>query len=72
MCMVLACGEGMAERTGLGSVLGADRDQRARPGDPNQQETGSVFLGHEFQPVRLEDAAVLKDYLRHYPQRVSG
>ena len=33
---------------------------------------GAVFLGHHFQLVRLEDKAVMQDYLRRYPQRVSG
>ena len=35
---------------------------------PADQE--NVFLGHRFQPVRLDDAALLEDYLRCYPQRV--
>jgi hypothetical protein len=30
------------------------------------------FLGYDFRPVKLEDKAVLQDYLRRYPQRVSG
>lgn len=33
---------------------------------------GVDFLGHHFQSVRLEDRAVMQDYLRRYPQRVSG
>lgn len=33
---------------------------------------GVDFLGHYFRPVRLEDRAVMQDYLRRYPQRVSG
>ncbi|MEX2178494.1 MAG: phosphatidylglycerol lysyltransferase domain-containing protein [Gemmatimonadaceae bacterium] len=31
-----------------------------------------IFLGHPFQAVRLQDQAVLQDYLRRYPQRASG
>ena len=30
------------------------------------------FLGHHFEPVRLEHKAMLQDYLRRHPQRVSG
>jgi hypothetical protein len=36
------------------------------------QTLGVDFLGHRFQPVGLEDKGVLQDYLRRYPQRVSG
>jgi hypothetical protein len=31
-----------------------------------------LFLGHHFEPVQLQDKSVLQDYLRRYPQRVSG
>ena len=31
-----------------------------------------AFLGHRFQPVRMQDKSVLQDYLRRYPQRLSG
>jgi hypothetical protein len=41
-------------------------------GDPRQQHGGITFLGQLFQPVRLADKAMLQDYLRRYPQRVSG
>ena len=37
-----------------------------------RQDPGTMFLGHHFQPVRLADKAVMQDYLRRYPQRVSG
>ena len=39
---------------------------------PGHQHEGTTFLGHRFQPVRLADKAMLQDYLRRYPQRVSG
>ena len=39
---------------------------------PVQQAGDVAFLGHRFQPVQLADKAVLQDYLRRYPQRVSG
>lgn len=37
-----------------------------------QHDDGAVFLGHRFQPVQLADKVLLQDYLRRYPQRVSG
>ena len=37
-----------------------------------RQDKGTMFLGHHFQPVVLEDKVVMQDYLRRYPQRVSG
>lgn len=40
--------------------------------DPRQQRGGITFLGQIFQPVRLADKVMLQDYLRRYPQRVSG
>jgi hypothetical protein len=36
------------------------------------RDDGVVFLGHHFQPVQLADKALLQEYLRRYPQRVSG
>lgn len=33
---------------------------------------GVVFLGHRFQPIQLRHNALLQDYLRRYPQRVTG
>jgi hypothetical protein len=36
------------------------------------QDEGTGFLGHRFRPVQLAAKAVLQDYLRRYPQRVSG
>jgi hypothetical protein len=36
------------------------------------QVSSVEFLGHRFQPVRLEEKVMLQDYLRRYPQRVSG
>jgi len=47
-------------------------------GSPGNAPTDAVpaadvdFLGHRFEPVRMQDNAVLQDYLRRYPQRVSG
>ena len=35
-------------------------------------DQGLVFLGLNFTPVRLEDKDVLQDYLRRFPQKVSG
>jgi hypothetical protein len=37
-----------------------------------RHDDGAVFLGHHFQPIQLADKAMLQDYLRRYPQRVSG
>ena len=31
-----------------------------------------IFLGLNFTPVRLEDKGVLQDYLRRFPQKISG
>ncbi len=31
-----------------------------------------MFLGHHFRPLTLADKAMLQDYLRRYPQHVSG
>ena len=31
-----------------------------------------TFLGLKFEPIRLADKAVLQDYLRRFPQKVSG
>jgi hypothetical protein len=36
------------------------------------QDESTGFLGHRFQPVQLAAKAVLQDYLRRFPQRVSG
>ncbi len=36
------------------------------------QNAATLFLGHHFQPIRLEHQGLLQDYLRRYPQRVSG
>lgn len=36
------------------------------------EDGGTTFLGYPFQLVRLEDRAVLQEYLSRYPQRVSG
>jgi len=32
----------------------------------------TVFLGHRFHPLTLVDKDMLQDYLRRYPQHVSG
>ena len=37
-----------------------------------QQHEGTTFLGYRFQPFRLADKAMLEDYLRRFPQRISG
>lgn len=37
---------------------------------PNRDDL--TFLGLSFTPVRLEDKGVLQDYLRRFPQKVSG
>ncbi|MFN7223055.1 MAG: hypothetical protein ACK4MS_03435 [Paracoccaceae bacterium] len=36
------------------------------------QAADTAFLGHAFRPLVMADKVMLQDYLRRYPQHVSG
>lgn len=38
----------------------------------DRHPTETTFLGHAFRPLELADKDMLQDYLRRYPQHVSG